>query len=113
MKYLRVHPVARLTIAGGPGKITKLAQGALDLHSGRSQVDFARLAETAETAGARPLADANTALAAFEVGGPVLAAAIARGALGTIRQTLRDAAVEADVMIVDRQGQIIAHEREA
>ena len=44
LKYLRRHPVARLTIAGGIGKLTKLAQGAMDLHSGRSQVDFARLA---------------------------------------------------------------------
>ncbi len=44
LKYLRKHPVARLTIGGGIGKMTKLAQGALDLHSGRSQVDFEALA---------------------------------------------------------------------
>ncbi|MEM8841381.1 MAG: cobalt-precorrin-5B (C(1))-methyltransferase, partial [Pseudomonadota bacterium] len=42
LKYLRAHPIPRLTIAGGIGKMTKLGQGALDLHSGRSQVDFAR-----------------------------------------------------------------------
>jgi cobalt-precorrin-5B (C1)-methyltransferase len=40
LKYLRVHPVPRLTIAGGFAKLTKLAQGALDLHSGRSQVEY-------------------------------------------------------------------------
>ncbi|MEN0087661.1 MAG: cobalt-precorrin-5B (C(1))-methyltransferase, partial [Pseudomonadota bacterium] len=40
LKYLRGHPVPRLTIAGGFAKLTKLAQGAMDLHSGRSQVDF-------------------------------------------------------------------------
>jgi cobalt-precorrin-5B (C1)-methyltransferase len=40
LKYLRVHPVLRLTIAGGFAKLTKLAQGALDLHSGRSQVRY-------------------------------------------------------------------------
>ncbi len=34
-KYLRRHPVARLTVGGGLGKMTKLAQGAMDLHSGR------------------------------------------------------------------------------
>jgi cobalt-precorrin-5B (C1)-methyltransferase len=44
LKYLRTHPVPRVTIAGGFGKISKLAQGALDLHSGRSQVDFDWLA---------------------------------------------------------------------
>ncbi|MCL4163102.1 UNVERIFIED_CONTAM: hypothetical protein GTU68_020530, partial [Idotea baltica] len=27
LKYLRTHPIPRLTIAGGPGKMTKLAQG--------------------------------------------------------------------------------------
>ena len=33
MKYLLRNPVARLTIGGGIGKMTKLAQGARDLHS--------------------------------------------------------------------------------
>ena len=44
LKYLRDHPVERLTLAGGFGKFCKLAQGALDLHSGRSQVDVDALA---------------------------------------------------------------------
>jgi cobalt-precorrin-5B (C1)-methyltransferase len=48
LKYLRAHPVPRLTIAGGFAKLTKLAQGALDLHSGRSQVDMTWLAEGPE-----------------------------------------------------------------
>jgi cobalt-precorrin-5B (C1)-methyltransferase len=33
LKYVRTHPVNRVTIAGGVGKMTKLAQGLLDLHS--------------------------------------------------------------------------------
>ena len=45
LKYLREHPVPRVTIAGGFGKMMKLAQGALDLHSGRSQVDLDLLAD--------------------------------------------------------------------
>ena len=56
LKYLRRNPVPRVTIAGGFGKLTKLAQGFLDLHSGRSQVDFTwladRLAELEAPAGA-------------------------------------------------------------
>ena len=44
LKYLRDHPVERLTLAGGFGKFCKLAQGALDLHSGRSQVAVDALA---------------------------------------------------------------------
>ncbi|MEL7468952.1 MAG: cobalt-precorrin-5B (C(1))-methyltransferase [Pseudomonadota bacterium] len=108
LKYLRTHPVARLTIAGGPGKITKLAQGALDLHSGRSQVDFAQLARTAEQCGADPSPTANTALEAFQTGGSVLASAIARDALATVQTTLRDAPVDANVLIVGRDGRILA-----
>ncbi|HEX2654013.1 MAG TPA: cobalt-precorrin-5B (C(1))-methyltransferase, partial [Xanthobacteraceae bacterium] len=39
LKYLRTHPVPRVTIAGGVAKMTKLAQGLLDLHSKRGAVD--------------------------------------------------------------------------
>lgn len=108
LKYLRNHPVPRLTIAGGPGKITKLAQGAVDLHSGRSQVDFARLAETAGAVGADALPQANTALEAFQTGGERLAQAIASDAHRAVTKLLRDAPVRTDVLIIDRQGGIIA-----
>jgi cobalt-precorrin-5B (C1)-methyltransferase len=36
LKYLRSHPIPRLTIAGGFAKLTKLALGGLDLHSSRN-----------------------------------------------------------------------------
>src|SRR6202011_295846 len=51
LKYLRRHPVARVTIAGGVGKMTKLAQGLVDLHSKRGSVDVAALAGFAKVAG--------------------------------------------------------------
>ena len=38
LKYVREHPVARVTIGGGFGKITKLAQGTMDLHSGAARL---------------------------------------------------------------------------
>ena len=44
LKYLRTHPVPQLTIGGGFAKISKLAMGHLDLHSGRSRVDMDWLA---------------------------------------------------------------------
>jgi cobalt-precorrin-5B (C1)-methyltransferase len=44
LKYVKTHPVPRVTIAGGVGKLTKLAQGLLDLHSQRGSVDLALLA---------------------------------------------------------------------
>ena len=47
LKYLRRHPLPRLTVAGGFAKMSKLAAGHLDLHSGRSQVDTAFLADLA------------------------------------------------------------------
>ena len=37
IKYFRRNPLPKLTIGGGFAKLTKLAQGHLDLHSGRSQ----------------------------------------------------------------------------
>ena len=40
LKYIARHPIPRLTIAGGIGKLAKLAQGQLDLHSGRSRIDI-------------------------------------------------------------------------
>src|ERR1700674_3532130 len=51
LKYLRRHEVPFVTIAGGVGKMTKLAQGLLDLHSKRGAVDVAALARFAKAAG--------------------------------------------------------------
>src|SRR5690242_21953185 len=45
LKYVRRHPVARVTIAGGFAKMTKLGQGLLDLHSRAGEVDLAWLAD--------------------------------------------------------------------
>ncbi|MBL6958290.1 MAG: cobalt-precorrin-5B (C(1))-methyltransferase [Rhodospirillales bacterium] len=39
LKYLRQHPVDKLSLAGGFAKLTKLAQGHLHLHSSASEVD--------------------------------------------------------------------------
>ena len=104
LKYLARHPVPRITIGGGIGKMTKLAQGARDLHSGRSQVDFAALA----TALSRPdLGQANTALQALEMVGPPMARWAAQGALETVRAMLPDD-VAADTLVIDRAGTILA-----
>src|SRR5262249_7654086 len=52
LKYLRDHPVERLTLAGGFGKLAKLASGHLDLHSERSRVDLDFLARLLAEVGA-------------------------------------------------------------
>jgi cobalt-precorrin-5B (C1)-methyltransferase len=103
LKYLAKNPLPRVTIGGGIGKMTKLAQGAMDLHSGRSQVDFAELAALMNDP---RLAKANTALEAYQIAGPPLAQATAQRAL----QRLQDAygTIEFDVVIIDRAGAILA-----
>ena len=88
LKYLKVHPVERVTVAGGFAKIAKLAQGALDLHSARGTVELAMLANMlgelgADTALVKRARGANTANEVLElslVAGLRLADAVARGA---------------------------------
>src|SRR5262249_58338923 len=70
LKYLRTHPVPKVTIAGGLAKMTKLAQGLLDLHSKRGAVDLPMLAQFARKAGgsaalAQRIVGSNTAAEAF------------------------------------------------
>jgi cobalt-precorrin-5B (C1)-methyltransferase len=109
IKYVREHPVARLTIGGGFGKMTKLAQGAMDLHSGRSQVDFDWLAQFAPSSLGAEIRSANTAQQVLEIVGTDLAGRISREAQGQVAKVLRGSAAHADVIIIDRQGKIIAH----
>ncbi|WP_193176794.1 cobalt-precorrin-5B (C(1))-methyltransferase [Oricola nitratireducens] len=116
LKYLRAHPVERLTIAGGFAKLAKLAQGALDLHSGRSQVDMEFLLKHALDAGLnQELSDrirsANTAQEVLELtrqNGVALAPPIAELARATAKETLRDAPVAVEVIVTGRQGEILA-----
>ena len=110
LKYLRDHPVARVTIGGGFGKIVKLAQGALDLHSGRSQVDLDWLAGIAPELSREKVLAANTAQHVLEMAeGLKLANRVAALALDRVRHVLRGAPIAADVMIVSRQGAVIGH----
>ena len=109
LKYLRTHPVPRVTIGGGFGKITKLAQGAMDLHSGRSQVEFAFLAALCPELPREKVLAANTAQEVLEMADGIdLAGRVARAALGTVRGVLKDAPVAPDVIIAGRRGGIIA-----
>ncbi len=105
LKYLRKHPVDRLTIGGGIGKMTKLAQGALDLHSGRSQVDFAALAEVT---GRPDLAAAGTALHAYELAGALMAEAVAQRAKATAEAALDGSGIRVDTVVIDRVGKVLA-----
>jgi cobalt-precorrin-5B (C1)-methyltransferase len=115
LAYLARHPVPRLTLAGGFAKLSKLAAGALDLHSARSQVDLARLATVASRLGAptavtESIGRANTGLHALSIAssaGFPLADAVASDARATVVAALRGAPVEVEVLVVDRAGAIV------
>jgi cobalt-precorrin-5B (C1)-methyltransferase len=110
LKYLRVNPVPRVTIGGGFGKMVKLAQGAMDLHSGRSQVDFVWLAERVSADLRERVLVANTALEVLELAGNGLAQHVAEEGLVHVGRVLQGASV-ADVIVVSRDGKIIGHAR--
>lgn len=107
LKYLRRHPIQKLTIGGGIGKITKLAQGAKDLHSKRSQVDFEILNKWSIEFNLGKIKNVNTALEALEICGPKLAEIVAKKALERINEQLLNSNVICDVVIIDRAGNIV------
>jgi cobalt-precorrin-5B (C1)-methyltransferase len=114
LKYLRTHPVPRVTIAGGLAKMTKLAQGMLDLHSKRGEVDLAFLAELARSAGAtsalaEQITRSNTALEAFghaKAAGIALGDRVAEIALNSATRALGTPAIALEVILFDRDGGI-------
>ncbi len=118
LKYVRAHPVPRLTIAGGFGKLSKLAEGHMDLHSSRSSVDVGALAEKLAHVGAAPgiVAAARSAVSAGavlviaqEAGlGEALCAHIARGSREVCRAALAGAA-DVDVLVVARDGTVLSY----
>jgi len=103
LKYLRKHPIERVTIGGGIGKITKLAQGAVDLHSARCQVDFGALNKMTSV----DVSNMNTALEAVEKAGNKLAQAIAVQAQEQVLQQLRGAVTQVGIVVIDRAGNIL------
>ena len=104
LKYLRRHPVPRVTLGGGLAKIAKFAQGAQDLHSGRSELDMGALAVLA---GDPRVAEAPTALAALGMCGPPLAQRVAEEAHRRLRVMLEGAGIASDAVVVDRAGAVI------
>ncbi len=111
LKYLRRRPVPRITIAGGMGKMTKLGQGLLDLHSKRGAVDLGFLAGLASGETARLIAQANSAKHAFEIAQAAsldLASRVADAAWTTAAKALARADCELEIAIFDRDGALLA-----
>ena len=115
LKYLRRHPVSRLTVAGGFGKLAKLAQGELDLHSARSRLDGAALARLIEEQDL-PVAAADLARGGAGAGEvlvalpPELRAVLARAVAERGREvalaTLAGGTA-VDVVVFDREGVLL------
>jgi cobalt-precorrin-5B (C1)-methyltransferase len=115
LKYLRRHPVPRVTIAGGIAKMTKLAQGFTDLHSKRGAVDLTELANMAAAAGG------SAALCTRIIGSNTTAEAFAHAqaegiALGDlVAQLAQDAAaglvaghgIDIEVVVFDREQNLV------
>lgn len=116
LKYLRQNQIPKITLAGGFAKFTKLAQGAMDLHSGRSQVDFDWLATIALKAGLNQnfkerIQSANTALEVLEITRETdidFPTIIAQRAQQSALEILRGAPVEVEVMVFARDGNLLA-----
>ncbi|MBK5959964.1 cobalt-precorrin-5B (C(1))-methyltransferase [Rhodoplanes elegans] len=116
LKYVRLHPVERVTVAGGFAKMTKFSQGLLDLHSRAGEVDLSHLARLAGEAGAsralvEAIPEANTALEVLQrtqAEGIDIAAVVAARAVATGAALLRGTNVGLDVVVFGRTGALLA-----
>jgi len=119
LKYLKKHPLPRVTLASGFGKLSKFAAGEPDTHSQRCAIDFDFIAEQAVAVGAEAgLADwirtANTSIEALEAcqkAGVPLGDRIAGMGLARMRDYL-PGDHHLSVCGVSRQGELIGFAEE-
>jgi cobalt-precorrin-5B (C1)-methyltransferase len=118
LKYVRRHPIPKITLAGGFAKLAKLAAGHLDLHSSRSSVDLpALMALLAEHGAAGDLVahakDPGSAHQVLELarclGLPLADNVAFQARQVALAELSRASALE--VMIFDRDGTLIGHAR--
>ncbi|MDE7548712.1 cobalt-precorrin-5B (C(1))-methyltransferase [Acetobacter fabarum] len=115
LKYIRHHPVPRLSLAGGIAKMAKLGQGCLDLHSSRSRADMPALAQLAARHGAPDnlpelIRTSPTVAEAFLLAHThdfPLGEVIAQAAWEVAYKTLAPAPVLLDVLVFDRSGTLV------
>jgi cobalt-precorrin-5B (C1)-methyltransferase len=105
----------RLSIGGGFAKLTKLGQGHLDLHSGRSQIDLDWLAERVTSLGGdnaliEAVCGANTAMEVLSLaaaGNLPLGDLVAKAARETALRVLSGAPMAVEVVVFDREGNLV------
>lgn len=116
LKYLKRHPVKRLTICGGFGKLSKLAHRHLDLHSRASSISFEQLVQWAAELGAntqlqQQIHQANTSLEALKLCQQYeldLAKKVCMQAQSFAQSVVGDE-VKVEVFAVDRAGQLLGY----
>ena len=124
LKYLRRekindktgHQIQKLSISAGFGKLTKLANGHLDLNSRKSSIDFTQLANIAKSLGAsnelqQQILTANTSIEVLNKtreAGLDIATVICRDALAVARDIVHES-IEVEVWAVDRKGLFVAN----
>ncbi|MET0378033.1 MAG: cobalt-precorrin-5B (C(1))-methyltransferase, partial [Spongiibacteraceae bacterium] len=114
LKHLRKAPVAKLSVCGGFGKISKLAAGHMDLHSRNSSIDLPQLALWAAELGASDVLQdemrgANTsqqALALAHAAHIALGDAVCARALAFARSIV-PTQVALEIFAIDRSGNIV------
>ena len=114
LKHLKKVPVARISICGGFGKISKLANGHMDLNSRVSSIDFNQLARAAESLGASvelcdSVKSANTSIEAFYLcqKEQINLATILCEQARDVAKNILPGSVEVEIVATDRQGNFI------
>jgi len=124
LKYLRREKVdaktgnriQKLSISAGFGKLTKLANGHLDLNSRQSSIDFQQLATIAGTLGAsvelqQQIIEANTTIQVLNItqaAGLDIATVICTEALKVAKSIVHES-IDVEVWAVDRKGLFVAN----
>jgi len=116
LKHLKKVPIAKLSICGGLGKMSKLANQQMDLHSRSSSIDFQHLADSAAALGANEalltnILHANTSIEVLKLcqqEGIDIAKSLCEQALA-FAESIVPASIEVEVWAIDRQGQFVAH----
>jgi cobalt-precorrin-5B (C1)-methyltransferase len=116
LKHLKKVPIDRLSICGGFGKLTKLANGHMDLNSRASSIDFSQMAALATELGAdqgivERIMAANTSMEVLEICRGVdldLADVICTRAKAAAAQVVPNE-VDVEIWAIDRKGEFIGH----
>ncbi|ODS22620.1 cobalt-precorrin-5B (C(1))-methyltransferase [Candidatus Endobugula sertula] len=114
LKHVKKRPVNKLSLCGGFGKISKLAQGHMDLNSRVSAIDFRFLSRIAKEQGAEAalcekILHANTSIEALKYcqkSGIDLAFEICQRALGVAKRIVSNS-IDLEIISINRQGQFV------